>query len=283
MTVGQMMEALSRLYSPSSARAYIDTMASLFPHLKKQEGWNDHYKLYAKKANIHKAHDAKQAVPLTLEKMKELLAKWGEHNSRENYTVLFVWLAGSRYGDLQHMRWIEKSAKIIPEHQLIIGVMDMAGSKGDPTGDRGDRKTVVLPLEWAHHIISQCKGSQKDVVTSYYFKKALQQVDKTLSLHSGRRGCTWAHALNNETKLEVQKLTLHQQQARRESSSMDTYTNGLYFTDQRDIAQINLQLKLLNAINKISLSTMQYVSQIWLPSAPSLFQVTTSLGKEQKE
>lgn len=85
MTVGQMMEALSRLYSPSSARAYIDTMASLFPHLKKQEGWNDHYKLYAKKANIHKAHDAKQAVPLTLEKNTGcILPIINMHNERKD-------------------------------------------------------------------------------------------------------------------------------------------------------------------------------------------------------
>lgn len=271
----RLMYLINSLYAPGSTMTFINTMASLYKDMKHFPEWSDHWKalsLAARKAG------SKQAKVLTIEDMKELLEVWGDRMERPHYTVLFCWLTGSRFGDLRHMKWERNAERFIEGHQLTVGVVCLMGSKGDPSGKRGDRKAVVLPKAWSGHIVEQCVRDEKKTISRHHFKKALRTINPELSLHSCRRGACHALGVLNVTKLEAQQLALHNQVEQKESAAMNVYQTGLYLSDKRDILQIKLQLKLLEEIGIISASTTQYVCQEWLPRVNSKFRGT---NKEQ--
>ena len=269
LTAVQFLVFIQKAYTnPSTALAYVSTAAAMYPTLRKDPEWKDHFRHLTKQANQHTPF-ANQAKVLTFEMMQEMLKAW-PRMEQHHYTVLFTWLTISRYGDLKHMKWIEEAERYIPEHHLTVGLVDMRGSKGDPKGTRGDQKAVILPSIWASLIKSQCVRDKKAVVTKYFFEKALRQFDPELSLHSCRRGASQTLARYGYQKLHIQDLSLHQQDQRKLTRSQDTYQNGLYLKDPREQNQIRLQLVLLCHLDLISHSTMQFVFQDWLQKVHSL-------------
>lgn len=256
----------------STAFAYINTMAYLYPRVKKFPEWRDHYKKYQLAAHQHQAF-ADQAKILSLEQLRDFKPE-SPIKITTLETIHFVWITASRFGDLKHMLWIDDAERLIPEHKLVVGLVDMKGSKGDQKGTRGDQKAVIFPQSWRDTIVNSCQRNAKKHTSAYLFKKALKTIDEEMTLHSCRRGAVQTLARLNQPKLGIQELTLHQQQHRLQSRSADTYLNGLWLKDQREQNQIRLQLMLLFHLNLISALTMQYVSREWLPSIHSISQAT---------
>lgn len=252
---------------PTTVLTYINTMTYLFPKVKTFPAWKDHYRALVLRANQYQPF-ADQANILTLEQMK-LFVKEGDQMKAAYYLILLTWLTASRYGDLRHMLWIESAQREVPGHNLTIGIVDMKGSKGDPSGNRGDMKAIVVPKTWTHFIKDACVRNTKRVVSNYLFKKTLKTIDVELTLHSCRRGASQTLARLGFAKKTIQELTLHQQQERKECRSMDIYQNGLWLKDPREINQITMQLHLLHHLGLISNSTMQHVLQAWLPAIHS--------------
>lgn len=272
---------ISALYpNPSTTIAYINTAAHLFPKMKQHPEWRDHHAHFTKLGNQY-SPQAKQANALDAQRMKKLILTWNGLESH-HYTTMFIWLTASRHGDLKHMLWIKESEKSIPQHNLMVAIVDMRGSKGDPKGERGDQKAVILPQAWYSIIKAQCVRDKKKIMSRYFYMKAIrtnttteeEEDDEELSGHSCRRGASQTLAALGYAKAEIQQLTLQQQGARKATRSQDVYQNGLYLTDPREQNQIRLQLVLLEQLHLISRSTMLYVSQEWLPKAYSASQGT---------
>ena len=266
------MYIFSMEYCPTTTIVYINTMAYLFPKVRKAEGWKDHLRHFQLTAHRHQPF-ADQAKILSLEKLKGFEAR-GNIKISTVETIFFTWITASRYGDLKHMKWIPDAERTLPQHKLTVGLVDMRGSKGDKSGKRGDQKAVVFPQAWRDTIVRSCQRDKKSVTSEYLFKKALKTIDAEMTLHSCRRGAVQTLARLNYSKPAIQELTLHQQQHRLASSSADIYLNGLWLMDTREQNQINLQLQLLLHLGVISASTKQHVSQEWLKSIHSVAQDT---------
>lgn len=254
---------------PTTVLAYTNTMVALFPRVKKAEGWQDHYKKVVLASNQYQPF-TDQANVFSLEKMRDFLTKVGAHLSESQVVVVFTWLTASRYGDLRHMLLIKETMLYIKDHNLTVAIVDMKGSKGDPTGNRGDQKAIIFPTVWSPFITAMCVRDKSHVISSYRFKKALVEADAELTLHSGRRGASQTLARLGYDKKTIQDLTLHQQKERKETRSMDVYQNGLWLKDQREQNQLKMETHLLMQANLISPSTMQYVLEVWLKQVHSI-------------
>ena len=272
-----MMAFFQRAYKASTAFTYIVTMAQLFPHFKKSPGWKDHMRAAELDANKEEAF-AEQADFCTVEKMMMFTKDMKAHNNTLRILILFVWLTASRHGDLKHMMWIPDAERhlIHKDHEeLTVGVVDLKGSKGDKSGKRGDTKAILFPTKWIHITKDVCSRQKKMPISEYLFKKGLKEmIDPQLTLHSLRRGAVQTLARLGFSKIEIQELTLHNQQARKNSRQMDIYQNGLWLTDPRDINQIKYQAILLTQLELISHSTKQYLLQEWLPQQSSKLPAT---------
>ena len=59
----------------------------------------------------------------------------------------FLWVSASRYGDLKWVRITTKQFIDGPEPLWLV-LFNYRGSKGDPSGARGDQKAIFIPEVW---------------------------------------------------------------------------------------------------------------------------------------
>lgn len=268
----QILHYLTKAHIPSSANTYANTMAALFPEMKKFPGWKEHkgkVSLRAKKA----LPTSNQAKFITLEQMKKFLLASREKMSASHVTIAFMWLTASRRKDLEWAEWIHQSESTLLAGRLSVVLLDLRGSKGDPTGERGDQKATVFPSEWKQELMDILV--KKRIPSEYFLKKAASSaIGVQVTLHSCRRGAAATLGRVKINKSEAQQLTLHQQQERKNTRSMDVYQNGMWMTDPRAQNQLKMQLILLMQLGEISNSEMLKADQEVLTLAQYMCQDT---------
>ena len=260
---------LKKHYTPSRAFNLAVTIQSMqeYSNWKGDKQWKH---ILRKDLELTKNTTAtEQAIPIMPDDIIKIIA----HKPKAPHVIVaaFLWASASRYGDL---KWVTVKAKELidgPEPLWLV-LFDYRGTKGDPSGSRGDQKAIFIPKEWLGTVELQLPREQEKrirggapmrtlkVESEYMIKKAMMAANPEFTLHSARRGGCQS-LVPAFTQPQIAYLALHSQSAHKAIQSTDLYTSEVCFERDREKTQMAMSLKLLYDAKLISLSTMRELFQ----------------------
>ena len=256
---------LKRQYIPSRAFNLAATIQSLpeYANWKRDKQWKH---VFQKDLELAKnTTETEQAIPIMPDDIIKIIA----HKPKAPHVIVaaFLWVSASRYGDLKWVRITTKQFIDGPEPLWLV-LFNYRGSKGDPSGARGDQKAIFIPEVWLETLRLQLpkelskttEASASDVKvkveSEYMIKKAMMVANSGFTLHSARRGGCQS-LVSAFTQPQIAHLALHSQSAQKAIQSTALYTSEVCFEREREKTQMAMSLKLLYDAKLISLSTMR--------------------------
>ena len=270
---------LMECYHPATAFKMAVTIQSMteYQHWKQDKEWNH---LLKKELELRKNEEPKkQAIPISPEAMGKIYA--ANPCAANTIIAAFLWVSGSRYGDLKWLSIIHKEP-IEGEPPLWLALINYRGTKGDPTGRRGDQKALFIPRTWLAPLELQFQRQREKEIekarqteakelgvsykvqktaldgleSPYMVKKAMSVANTGFTLHSARRGA--CHTLLGIFPLiQIAELALHSQKEHSQIVGTCSYTFGAWFLEKRERNQMAMSLALLSKGKFISHSTMR--------------------------
>jgi hypothetical protein len=191
---------LYQVFSKTTAMAYATTMGALRPELRTPR-WETAMKWLQQqvaKARFAQEKEIKEAVPIEVETMKKLLER---STARQKAAWVAMWVSASRHGDLDKMEKVHTFSWPASPHPSTVAIRyALPVWKSDPIGRRLAMKCIVMP-----------KNMVLGRTTYREMYAKIKALDKTLTLHSIRRGAIRYLVQQGVPAEEIVLITQHSQ------------------------------------------------------------------------